>query len=122
MSIYGNSNVAKVFRCPQCREYMATDQPQCPFCQAPVDAATAHTASVVAEVTNQLYRKAHYKKHLMTGGALLSGGLALVVGSYFLSLAIFDKELFYFSRALILGGGADFGYGVYGLLSEAKST
>ncbi len=109
----------KPFRCPGCREYLVTGVKQCRFCGVVIDPAVANEAARWELIANRSYRKRNYSKHFFRGSGLFALGVVIMVCSYFLFWQTLDTDFIWIPRALVLGGGGDALYGVYGLVSEA---
>ena len=119
MSLFESRDAVKPFPCPACREYLASDAARCRFCGAEIDPEFASDAARRERLNNRLYRRRHYKKHARRGGVLCAVGVAILVGSYFLFPVLLEVDAVWLPRSLVIGGGADFLYGLYGLGSEA---
>lgn len=120
--LYEAHEPAKPFPCPECGEYLASDTLKCRFCAAEISSDYAGEAARRESLANRLYRKGHYSRHLRRGGGLFALGLVGLLGSYFFIPALFNSNAVWVSDGLLLGGGGDFLYGVWGLLSEARSA
>ena len=122
MKLYENREPAKSFRCTACGEYLTSDTPRCRYCGVEVDPEYARDAARREILANRLYRQGHYYKHLRRGGGLFALGISVMIASYLLFPAILDTDAVWIPRGLILGGGGDFLYGVWGLTSEARNS
>jgi hypothetical protein len=118
MRVFEDNEGLKIFRCPACREYIDAAAERCRFCQTTIEPEAARTGVRQQKARNKLERKKDYSTHLYRGGAFFLLGLLVMAATYYLSEAILGTEFVWFSRFLIVGGGADFLYGVFGLLSE----
>ena len=112
----------KPFPCPACDEYLSSDAAACRHCGAQIDPVYAGDAARRQTLANWLYRKKHYAKHVRRGGALFLLGVAVAVGSYCLFPVVLKTDFVWIPRGLVLGGGGDFLYGVWGLASEARNA
>lgn len=119
MTLFENRESVKPFPCPTCREYLSSDAARCRFCGAEIDRESALEAARQEQLANRLYRRRHYRKHAWRGGGLFAAGVTILVGSYFLFPLLLDTDAAWLPRGLVIGGGADFLYGLYGLGSEA---
>ena len=111
---------ARVFQCPSCHEFIATDAKSCRFCSTPVDAQVAHLAADSQEKENKAYRRKQYARHMLVGGGLLALGLVVTVGSYVMAAPSRGGGNYVITYGLMLAGGADFLYGVVGWAGELK--
>ena len=122
MKLYEKHDPLKPFPCSECGEYLASETARCRYCGVEIDPNYASDAARREKLANRLYRKDHYSKHLRRGGSLFALGVAVLVGSYFLFPVVLRTDAVWIPRGLILGGGADFLYGVWGLTSEARNA
>ena len=122
MKLYESREPARPFPCPECAEYLASDVIRCRHCGVEIDRDYARDAARREVLANRLYRKNHYSTHLWRGGALFGLGVAVMIASYFLFRELLRTDFVWIPRGLILGGGADFLYGIYGLASEAQNA
>jgi hypothetical protein len=58
---------------------------------------------------------------LIRGGGLLLASLAFVIFTYYFSEPVLGTTAIWAPRVLMIGGGGDFLYGIYGLLSELRN-
>ena len=121
MRVFEDNEGLQVFRCPACREYIDAATQRCRFCQTTIEPEAARTGVRQQKAHNKLERKKDYSAHLYRGGALFVLGVFVIMATYYLSEALLGTDFIWFPRALIVGGGADFLYGVFGLLSERKA-
>jgi len=122
MKLYENREPAKPFPCTGCGEYLASDAVQCRYCGVEIDPEYARESSRREILLNRIYRHGHYSKHVRQGGVLFALGLVVMVGSYFLVPAVLHTDGVWIPRGLILGGGGDFLYGLWGITSEARNA
>jgi len=122
MKLYENRDLAKPFRCTQCGEYVASDAVECRYCGVEIDREYARDAARCEILANRIYRHRHYSRHVWTGSGLFALGMSVLIGSYFLFPIILDTDAVWFPRGLILGGGGDLLYGLWGLTSEARDA
>ncbi len=121
MRVFEESEGLKVFRCPGCSEYIASDAQSCRFCKVLIEPETARMGIRQQKAQNKIARTKDYSTHLYRGGALFLLGVFVIIATYYLSEALLGTDFIWFPRVLIVGGGADFLYGVFGLLSERKA-
>ena len=122
MKLYESREPAKAFICTECGEFIASDAVQCRYCGVDIDPEEAGAAAQREILTNRLYRQAHYSKHVRQGGGIFALGIVALIGSYFLFPAIFRTNAVWIPRGLMLGGGGDLLYGLWGLISEARNA
>jgi len=67
----------RVFQCPNCHEYIATDAKSCRFCSTPIDAQTSNLAADAQEIENKRYRRKEYARHMYIGAGLFALGLLI---------------------------------------------
>lgn len=112
----------RIFQCPSCHEYIATDAKTCRFCSSPIDAQTAQLAADAQEIDNKQYRRKQYARHMLIGAGIFALGLVVTVGKY---MAAVSSELgghyhIGITYGLMLTGAGDFIYGMAGWLGELK--
>jgi hypothetical protein len=110
----------RVFQCPNCKEFIATDAKTCRFCSTPIDAQAAQSAADSQEVENKRYRRNQYARHMLIGVGLFALGLAITVGSYIYAAASEQGGSYVVTYGLMLVGGADLLYGLVGWVGELK--
>ncbi|MFL6212051.1 MAG: hypothetical protein ACJ74W_24600 [Pyrinomonadaceae bacterium] len=111
---------ARVFQCPRCHEFIATDAKNCRFCSTPIDAQTAQLAADAQEKENKQFRRKQYARHMLIGGGLCALGVVVTVGTYGLAANSPRGGHFIITYGLILSGAGDFLYGLVGWLGELK--
>jgi amino acid permease len=107
----------RIFQCPTCREFIATDAKICRFCSMPIDAQTAQSAADAQALENSQYRKKQYARHIMIGGGIFVLGLIFTVGSY---ISASEGVSFVITYGLMLVGVGDLLYGLVGWLGELR--
>jgi hypothetical protein len=108
----------RVFQCPGCREFIATDVKSCRFCFIPIDAQAAQLAADVQDIENKKYRRKRYARHMLTGAGLFALGLLLSVGTFIAAVTSEHGGYYVVTYGLVLCGAGDFIYGLAGLISE----
>lgn len=111
---------ARVFQCPSCREFIATDATSCRFCHTPIDAGSAQAAADAQALENKSFRRKGYAKHMWTGGGLFALGLLVTVGTYVAAATSPSGGRYLITWGLMLSGFGDLLYGLVGLLGELK--
>jgi hypothetical protein len=69
----------RVFPCPRCREFIATDAKSCRFCSVPIDPRAAELAADAQDEENRRYMRRRYARHMLTGAGLFALGVAVTV-------------------------------------------
>jgi amino acid permease len=110
----------RVFQCPSCHEFIATDATTCRFCSTAIDSDTALSAADSQEQENKRYRRHQYARHMMTGGGLLGLGLLITIGSYCMASSSQGGGHYVITYGLMLAGAGDFFYGLFGWLGELR--
>ena len=110
----------RVFQCPGCREFIATDATSCRFCSYPIDAQTAQSAADAQEIENKRYMRQRYARHMLTGGGLCVLGLFITAGTIMAAAFSEAGGYMFFTYGLVICGAGDFIYGLVGWLSELK--
>jgi hypothetical protein len=111
---------ARVFQCPNCREFISADATSCRFCSTPIDAQTAQLAADAQAADNKRYRKKQYARHMLLGGGVFSLGFAITVATLIAAVVSEGGGHYLITWGLMLAGGGDFLYGLLGWLSELK--
>jgi hypothetical protein len=105
---------ARVFRCPRCQEFVATDAKSCRFCSAPIDARAAELAADAQEKENRRYMRRRYARHMLIGFGLFVAGVVVTALTLGAALASPGGGYFIITWGLILYGAGDFLYGLAG--------
>jgi len=114
------STQTRIFQCPSCKEYIASDAKACRFCSTPIDAQTAQAAANAQAVENKQYRRKQYARHMMTGGGLCALGLIITIGSYVIAASGEGGGRYMMMYGLMIVGAGNFLYGLVGWLGELK--
>ena len=112
----------RVFQCPTCHEYIATDAKACRFCNAPVTPEVAKAAADAQAAENRSYRRKKYLMHMVSGGGLAALGLIITIVTYIMAAASEGGGHFVITYGLILVGGGNFLYGLVGWLGELRKS
>ena len=112
----------RVFQCPNCKEFIATDAKSCRFCSTPITEEVAQAQAKVQEEENRVYRRKKYARHMLTGGGLAALGLAITIGTLLLATVSEGGGHYVITYGLILAGGGNFLYGLVGWLGELRKT
>ena len=113
---------SRVFPCPNCKEFIASDALQCRFCTATLDPQAASAAADRQEKENRIYRKKQYARHMMIGAPLFVLGLVVTIGSYVAATASEGGGRYFVTYGLVIAGAGDFLYGLFGWLGEARKA
>jgi uncharacterized membrane protein YvbJ len=111
---------ARVFQCPSCHEFIATDATTCRFCHVPINATSAQTAADAQEQENRRYRRNRAARHMLTGAGLFLLGLVITVGTYAAASSSSTGGHYLITWGLMLSGLGDLLYGFVGWLGELK--
>ena len=111
----------KVFPCPNCKEFVASDARACRFCRTPLDEATVRRGVEAQAGENKRFRRDHYRRHLLVGGGLCALGLVITVGTFAAAATSREGGSYVITYGLIFAGAMDFLYGVVGLVEEKFS-
>ena len=111
---------ARVFQCPRCHEFIATDARTCRFCSTPIDARAAQVAADAQEKENKRYRRRQYARHMLIGGGLCALGVVVTVGTFSAAASSSGGGHFLITYGLVLSGAGDFVYGLFGWLGELR--
>ena len=106
----------RVFPCPRCHEFIATDAGSCRFCFTPIDPQAAQLAADAQDKENVRYMRRRYARHMLIGGAIFVAATAFSVAT--LAAAYYSPTGGYFIvvYGLIIYGAGDFIYGLAGLM------
>lgn len=107
----------RVFPCPRCREFIATDAKSCRFCSTPIDARAAESAADAQDKENRRYMRRRYARHMLIGAGLFAAGLVVTLGTFGAAAYSDGGGEFLVMYGLILYGAGDFLYGLAGLLN-----
>ncbi|MBV9923841.1 MAG: hypothetical protein JOZ96_02285 [Acidobacteria bacterium] len=109
----------KVFPCPFCKEFVASDATQCRFCKLTLSEATIKRGVEAQAGANKRYRRDHYLKHMLTGLGIFAASSLITVGSVWAAFTSERGGFYVVAWGFIITGAADFIYGLYGFLGEA---
>ncbi|HWN09471.1 MAG TPA: hypothetical protein VNO50_09440 [Pyrinomonadaceae bacterium] len=111
---------ARVFQCPRCHEFIATDAKTCRFCSTQIDSESAQSAADTQDQENKRYRRHQYARHMMIGGGLFALGALITVGTYGWASSSQGATHYVITYGLLISGGGDFLYGLVGWLGELR--
>jgi len=112
----------RVFQCPNCKEFIATDAKTCRFCSTPITAEVAQAAANAQADENRKYRKKKYATHMLSGGGVFLLGLGITVATYIAAAMSEGGGHFFITYGLMLVGGGNFLYGLVGWLGEMRKS
>jgi predicted anti-sigma-YlaC factor YlaD len=112
----------RVFQCPSCKEFIATDAKTCRFCSTPISEEVALAQAQAQAEENRIYRRKKYARHMLSGGGLAALGLAITIGTLVAATVSEAGGHYVITYGLILVGGGDFLYGLVGWLGELRKT
>lgn len=110
----------KVFQCPNCKEFIATDAKTCRFCSTPIDASVAQAAAAAQAQENKQYRRKGYAKHMLSGGGLFGLGIVITVSTFAAAATSQSGGHYVITYGLMLSGVGNFLYGLVGYLGELR--
>lgn len=106
----------RVFPCPSCREFIATDARSCRFCSTPIDPQAAQQAADAQDKENVRYMRRRYARHMLIGGAIFVVATAFSVATFAAAVSSPTGGHYIVMYGLILYGAGDFVYGLAGVL------
>src|ERR1041385_842741 len=106
----------RVFPCPRCHEFIATDARSCRFCSTPIDPQSAQLAADAQDKENVRYMRRRYVRHMLIGGAIFVAATAFSVLTFAAAYYSPTGGYYVVVYGLILYGAGDFIYGLAGLL------
>ena len=112
----------RVFQCPNCKEFIATDAKACRFCSTPITAELAQTAANAQADENRKYRKKKYTTHMLSGAGVFLVGAAITVVTFLAASVGKGGGHFVITWGLMLVGGGNFLYGLIGWLGELRQS
>lgn len=110
----------RVFPCPRCGEFVATDTSRCRFCSAPIDPQTAQLAADSQAKENVRYMRRRYLRHMFIGGGIFILGLVISIGTFALAFSSPTGGYYVVTLGLVLYGASDFVYGLAGVLGMIR--
>jgi predicted nucleic acid-binding Zn ribbon protein len=110
----------RVFQCPGCHEFIATDAKSCRFCSIPIDAQAAQLGADAQEIENKQYRRKRYARHMLTGAGVFALGLIISLATFTAAVSSEEGGYYIVTYGLMLSGAGDFIYGLAGWISELK--
>ena len=110
----------RVFPCPKCAEFIATDASQCRFCSTPIVSESAQFAADAQDKENKRYMRSRYMRHMWTGGGLFLLGLLISIVTFAMAYYSPTGGYYVLILGLVLGGAGDFLYGLVGVLGLMK--
>src|SRR5262245_8810651 len=106
----------RVFQCPSCHEFIATDVDSCRFCSGPIDPEMAQLAADAQGRENVRYMRRRYMRHMLIGGAIFLAASAFSVLSLVAALYSPAGGHIIIVYGLVLYGAGDLLYGLVGVL------
>ena len=106
----------RVFPCPRCQEFIATDARSCRFCFTPIDPQSAQLAADAQDKENVRYMRRRYARHMLIGGAIFVAATAFTVLTFAAALYSPTGGYYVVLYGLIVYGAGDFIYGLAGVL------
>jgi len=112
----------RVFQCPNCHEYIATDAKNCRFCSAPITPEVAQADANAQAIDNRKYRRKRYAVHMLSGAGLFVLGVGITAVTFLAASASEGGGYYVVTWGFILAGAGNFLYGLFGWLSELKKS
>lgn len=110
----------RVFPCPKCGEFIATDTRQCRFCSTPIFPEGAQMAADAQEKENKRYMRSRYFRHIWIGAGIFLLGLVISAGTFAAAYYSPVGGYYFITFGLVLCGAGDFLYGLVGVLGMIK--
>jgi len=109
----------RVFRCPNCKEYINNQMTECSFCHITIDLVVARKAADSEDRENKIFRRQHYKRHMRVGSLVFLAG-AIPTALMIYGTFILTGEIIFVFYGAIAGGLTDFLYGLDGWIGEIR--
>ena len=106
----------RVFPCPQCHEFIATDARNCRFCFTPIDPQSAQLAADAQDKENVRYMRRRYARHMLIGSVIFVAATAFSVLTFAAAYYSPTGGYIVVVYGLIIYGAGEFVYGFAGLL------
>ena len=106
----------RVFPCPRCHEFIATEASSCRFCSVPIDPQAAQLAADAQDKENVRYMRRRYARHMLIGAAIFVAATAFSVLTIAAAYNSPTGGYIIVVYGLILYGAGDFIYGLAGVL------
>ena len=120
MSLSLNDDEIKVFRCPNCKQFISTKSDNCRFCSLPITDEIKLKEVDLQEKDDKVFRINIHKNMLYLGiGVFLLGGY-LLFSSIFSVFYTNEGRFFIWSPIITLVGLGQIIYGLYGIYQEKK--
>ncbi|MBX7172140.1 MAG: hypothetical protein K1X72_14340 [Pyrinomonadaceae bacterium] len=105
----------KVFKCPNCTQYINTSLTECKFCKTPLSNETKQKAIESENENTKLYRRNMSKKHLLIGIGVFTIGIVISLPGLLGGTLTNGGFIFI---GLILVGLGEIGNGLFGLMER----
>ena len=112
----------RVFPCPNCHEFIATDAARCRFCSTPIDQQTAQLAADAQIKENERYMRSRYFRHMLSGGGLFILGVVITLGTLAAAYSSPRGGYYVITWGLVIVGFGDFLYGLVGVIGLMKRS
>ena len=120
MSQPSDKDERKVFRCPNCTQFISTAVDTCRFCSIPITDEIKRKGVSAQEGEDRGFRVKVQTKFLYVGIGVFALGLFLLGISIFSILFTNEGRFFIWSPILILVGLGQIVYGLIGIYEEKK--
>ena len=111
-SLFGVNEELKVFKCPQCKEYISSNNDFCPKCSFQIPIDLKQKAIQTEDEDVKIANRKFYKNSLWVGIGLF------LLGSFLLVQMLFTGRFFLWSPILTLLGLGEIIYSLNGLYKE----
>src|SRR5262245_58110945 len=119
----GVTGKARVFQCPNCREYINTHMTECRFCHTPISATDAQAAATKLDRENNVEEpirgdRDEAMRNMTVGGLWCVGGLVVTGITYGVASSGSGGGSYVVAWGAIIFGGIQFLRGLFQMLSS----
>jgi hypothetical protein len=108
----------RVFQCPNCKEFIATDAKTCRFCAATITAEGAQAQANLQGQQDKIDRVKKHTRQMLIGAAMFVVGVIITVGSYSMAASSAGGGRYLITYGPIIFGAIRFVQGGVGWLGE----
>ena len=120
MSLSLNEDEIKVFRCPNCKQFISNKSDKCRFCSFEITEEIKHRESELQQAEDKGFRINTNKNILYVGLGIFALGLSLLSFSLVTIFSTGQGRFFIWSPIITLVGLGQIIYGLYGIYQEKK--